>query len=87
MLNCSKCNNEYKKTKRKSTVCLPCKRLDDKAWREYRKSIGKPVISKKLAYYWYKNWLKDNKIQKHKLAVRAQTRRLIKSGKLNKLPC
>jgi hypothetical protein len=49
MPNCSKCGNTYKLTKRKSTVCLDCKRNMDRAWRLKRKEEGNPVISNQVS--------------------------------------
>lgn len=60
MNKCRKCKNMFEATqhqiKKRDLLCLPCRRVKDKLWRDYRKKIGKPVISKKMPSEYHKEY-------------------------------
>ena len=46
-----KCGNEYKVTG-KSGLCIPCRRIYNKAWREKRLKLGLPVRGNASQEWW-----------------------------------
>lgn len=49
-----KCGNEYEKNK--SYLCLPCRRIYSRAWREKRQALGLKVRGKKPSLAWFKSY-------------------------------
>lgn len=86
MPNCSKCGNVCPVTKRKHSICLTCKRIADKAWRDKRRAEGRPIISTKMPKEYWAEYERRNLPAKKK-RVRGLTKSAIKQGIIPKQPC
>jgi len=87
MKPCRVCRNDFPATQhqiRKSDfLCLPCRRSNEREWREKRKAEGRPVVSTKLPREWHKQYEREYYSDpENKKRIAANMRRYAKDPRL-----